>query len=873
MGRRYRPGTGHGAPPPRCGRGPCPRGRPLAPGRAGHAGRVALRPRDRGRADSRAGAARRARQPAVEPARLRRVAAPGRRTAAARAGRAGSRSPTSRSCSAAWPAGRRPRPSGWAASPTAAPRLAAAGSPDRQLRGCSPPRPGATPAARPGGDPAGAAAGAGPSGSRPSLRPAAWAVAGSALFVARELFVAGGRLPAVAEASARRLLGPGAPDGDVAGRIRHPRAPPGAGGGRRACGGGPRRCGAPRPAGGRGWTPTPAALLRRPRFSRDPVVGAVGVAAVDAWRVCAALECAARGGRDTRGVRCRGMTAPSRCACSGSPSSRRAGPALRAAPGRRRRHRRAGRPADATPAPGSAGQRLARLHARPRRHPRLSPVPRTWTRLEREGRADLLAGEAQLEDGPRPRSSGGDVAAHGRLDADRRRAAAARPPGRDRCRASCRCPGRRATIRPRCCARDAGRRPFAPLIDTYATVPYADVDPNVLAGLAYVVMFGMMFADAGQGAVLAPRLAGARLGPAAAAGRTPAELAVPRRGGRGELRLRRPLRGVLRAHRSPRRCAGSPARRAGAAAGRAVWGWARSCSRAPTRSARSTAGARAAGGWRCTPPPGWPVPGVPGPRSRRRRLVLEIGWLLATGVVVAVAALVLTFVGLLADAGGGAAGVGQAAIELFDVVVRLGSNLVSFARLAAFGLTHAALALVVWQATTALWGNGGSRRSARCSCSSSATRSPSPWRAGRRGAGAAAGVLRTVLPGLLRRGPSVRPWHVPVLEGPPHDLVATVPALALVIAGTHWLTRRWGRRALRLVLAVDGVLMIAALVLLVLVLTGHPAVADRAPPRPRAPATRPPTGARSSARRSPSPARRSAPRSRSPTPGRPPWPR
>jgi len=31
---------------------------------------------------------------------------------------------------------------------------------------------------------------------------------------------------------------------------------------------------------------------------------------------------------------------------------------------------------------------------------------------------------------------------------------------------------------------------------------------------------------------------------------------------------------------------------------------------------------------------------------------------------------------------------------------------VSFARLAAFGLTHAALALVVWQATTALWGNG-----------------------------------------------------------------------------------------------------------------------------------------------------------------------
>ncbi|HEV7187337.1 MAG TPA: ATP synthase subunit C [Blastococcus sp.] len=54
-----------------------------------------------------------------------------------------------------------------------------------------------------------------------------------------------------------------------------------------------------------------------------------------------------------------------------------------------------------------------------------------------------------------------------------------------------------------------------------------------------------------------------------------------------------------------------------------------------------------------------------------------------------------------------------------------------------------------------------------------------------------------------------------------------VPALALVIGGTHWLTHRWGRRALRLVLAVDGVLMIAALAVLVLVVTGHPAAADQ----------------------------------------------
>ena len=49
----------------------------------------------------------------------------------------------------------------------------------------------------------------------------------------------------------------------------------------------------------------------------------------------------------------------------------------------------------------------------------------------------------------------------------------------------------------------------------------------------------------------------------------------------------------------------------------------------------------------------------------------------------------------------------QATVELFDTVIRLGTNLVSFARLAAFGLTHAALGAVVWDATTAQWDRGG----------------------------------------------------------------------------------------------------------------------------------------------------------------------
>ena len=83
------------------------------------------------------------------------------------------------------------------------------------------------------------------------------------------------------------------------------------------------------------------------------------------------------------------------------------------------------------------------------------------------------------------------------------------------------------------------------------------------------------------------------------------------------------------------------------------------------------------------------------------------GALLAAGACVAAAGLALAFAGFLAQAGGGGAGSVQASVEIVDLVVRLGSNLVSFTRLAAFGLTHAALGLLVWDGTRALWHRGG----------------------------------------------------------------------------------------------------------------------------------------------------------------------
>jgi V/A-type H+-transporting ATPase subunit I len=81
-------------------------------------------------------------------------------------------------------------------------------------------------------------------------------------------------------------------------------------------------------------------------------------------------------------------------------------------------------------------------------------------------------------------------------------------------------------------------------------------------------------------------------------------------------------------------------------------------------------------------------------------------WPVAVGGAAATGGLALAFTGFLFAAGGGWAGVAQAAVEVFDLVARLGSNVVSFARLAAFGLTHAAIGAVVWQATSGLWGRG-----------------------------------------------------------------------------------------------------------------------------------------------------------------------
>lgn len=249
-------------------------------------------------------------------------------------------------------------------------------------------------------------------------------------------------------------------------------------------------------------------------------------------------------------------------------------------------------------------------------------------------------------------------------------------------------------------------RSFAPLTDTYATVPYADVDPTVLAGLAFVVMFGIMFADAGQGALLLA------LGIALRAGR-PARWAPFRAawpfvvgaavaavffgvlfgeffGPTGVLppRWLAPLEEpvlLLEVAVGIGACLLSLAYVLGIVNRWREGGW-RYALVAPTGIAGFALflglGAVALGAY------------------------ASLAWLTWSGVAVAVVGLGLAYLGFLAAAGGGVAGASQAVVEVVDGVLRLGTNVVSFARLGAFGLAHAALGSIVWQGTTALWSVG-----------------------------------------------------------------------------------------------------------------------------------------------------------------------
>ncbi len=389
------------------------------------------------------------------------------------------------------------------------------------------------------------------------------------------------------------------------------------------------------------------------------------------------------------------------------------------------------------------------------------------------------------------------------------------------------------------------RSSMTPLVQTYATVPYRDIDPTVPAGLAYVLMFGMMFGDAGHGALLVlaglmlwrgwlPRLARFRsvwpfvLGAGVTAsffGLLFGEFFGPT--GVVPVLWLAPLEEPL-----------------------TLLAWALGV------GAVMLAGAYVVGAVNRWREGGWPLAlvaasGIAGSALFAGLGVLLLGGLLhhsaliGVGIVVALAGLVLAYAGFLANSSGGAAGVTQATVELFDTVLRLGTNLVSFARLAAFGLTHAALGLVVWDATVGLWNNGGFALLAAVAVFLLGNAVAFTLEA------LVAGVqaLRLEYYELFSRvftaeGRPFRPWHLPGGPGSPrpqHPLgrgprarrqeermsvwIVALPVVAVATAATLVAARTRARAAVGVVVAADALLALAALVVAALAVSGPPAAA------------------------------------------------
>jgi V/A-type H+-transporting ATPase subunit I len=334
--------------------------------------------------------------------------------------------------------------------------------------------------------------------------------------------------------------------------------------------------------------------------------------------------------------------------------------------------------------------------------PALAATPPDLASLAQDGRVDLLAGEAELAGIRAQAVENGEVAAvvgwtptaelAGLAASLAEVGAAAAPLRRPK-----------GVDPPTAGAPGAARRAFAPLVDTYGTIPQADVDPTILAGIAYATMFGAMFGDVGHGGLLVilalliragkvPKLArlrpqwllvfaigisatlfgfayGEAFGPT---GLVPTGLIEP---------IEQPIDMLM----------------LGVGLGAAL-----------------LAGAYALGIINRVREGGWPL-ALYAPAGVAGALVFvgvgvavgavfwQSGWAGLVAALLAATGITLAFVGLSVAAGGRAAGAAQAGVETFDLVIRLGANIVSFARLAAFGLTHAVLALIVWQATTGLW--------------------------------------------------------------------------------------------------------------------------------------------------------------------------
>ncbi len=268
-------------------------------------------------------------------------------------------------------------------------------------------------------------------------------------------------------------------------------------------------------------------------------------------------------------------------------------------------------------------------------------------------------------------------------------------------------PMRRGLLTPTLHAESMIGTALRPLVTTYGTIPYRDVDPTFFAALSYMLMFGMMFGDVAHGLALA--LFGLAVGRA-----TSGRLAA------------------LSGFASFLVGAGVAAAGFGLLYGEAFGptGLVPTLWLHPLEEPQTLLVAGLVAGtcllaitfvystvnrWRESGPAValYDASGLGGTLlfvGLVSALATALGgptWLSSMAMVAGGAGLVLVAVGLVAQTGVGPTGWAQAIIEMFDTVLRLGSAVVSFTRLAAFGLTHAVITSVVWDGTAALWGRGG----------------------------------------------------------------------------------------------------------------------------------------------------------------------
>ena len=139
----------------------------------------------------------------------------------------------------------------------------------------------------------------------------------------------------------------------------------------------------------------------------------------------------------------------------------------------------------------------------------------------------------------------------------------------------------------------------------------------------------------------------------------------------------------------------------------------------------------------------------------------HIALVLDAGLGLAVVAAGLQAVGFMRAAGHGGVAVAETIVEVFDTVLRTAGNTVSFARLAAFGLVHAAIGQAVVDGVTTLRGSPLGWAAAIAAVRDRQCRRAHPRGARGGRPGPAPRVLRTVLADLRRRGPSLPTMEVP----------------------------------------------------------------------------------------------------------------